>query len=242
LKTITRSSRSPHIDAWRGTACVLMIFYHFCYDLNYLQIMAFDFYHHPFWLGSRTLIISLFIGIVGISLYLATKRGLRVPAFGKRLAILIGVALLISIVSFIIFHERFIFFGILHFIAVASVVGLLFLRWFWFNIISGISLLIIGFNVQHSWFDQDILQWIGLMTYKPPTEDYVPLLPWFGIVLLGIALGKYLHNNGFIYQPIHSLWGRQLAWMGQHSLLIYILHQPILLGVLWVVWKGFGNG
>ncbi len=223
---------------WRGGACVLMIFYHFCYDLNYLQIVAFDFYHHPFWLGLRTLIISLFLGIVGISLHLATANGLRVQAFVKRLVILLGCAILISVVSFILFHKRFIFFGILHFIVLASVLGLLFRRWLWFNLVSGCSLIIVGISVQHSLFNQPFLQWIGLMTHKPFTEDYVPLLPWFGVVLVGMGLGKYLHEKWFIYGQIRSAWGqRQLVWMGRHSLLIYMLHQPILLGGLWILWK-----
>ncbi len=229
-------SRSLYVDAWRGGACVLMIFYHFCYDLNYLQIVSFDFFHHPFWLNLRTLIVALFVGIVGMSLHLATINGLRLQAFMKRLIILLGCAVLISIVSFILFHERFIFFGILHFIALASLIGLLFSRMFLFNLICGF--LIIGFShFQHSFFNQDILQWIGLMTYKPATEDYVPLVPWFGVVLLGMALGKYLHFGGHLHQPIQSVWGQRLATMGQHSLLIYMLHQPILLGGLWVLWK-----
>jgi len=229
------SQRSLHVDAWRGTACVLMIFYHFCYDLNYLQIVSFDFYHNPFWLGLRTLIVSLFLGIVGISLHLASVYGLRVQAFIKRLVILLGSAALVSAVSFLLFHERYIFFGILHFIAVASVLGLLFRRWLWFNLACGSGFLIIDMSVQHPFFNQSVLQWIGLMTYKPPTEDYVPLLPWFGVVLLGMSLGNYLHNQGYIYRPLQSVWGRGLAGMGRHSLLIYLLHQPLLLGGLWLL-------
>ncbi|RKZ73147.1 MAG: hypothetical protein DRR16_33360 [Candidatus Parabeggiatoa sp. nov. 3] len=232
--------RSLHVDAWRGMACMLMIFYHFCYDLNYLKILSFDFYHHPFWLNFRTLIVTLFIGIMGISLQLATVVQLNRGAFLKRLTLLVSSAGLISLVSLILFQHRFIFFGILHFIAVASVLGLLFKRWLWFNVVIGCSLLVIGINVQHPVFNQPILQWIGLMTHKPATEDYVPLLPWFGVVLLGMALGKVLHNNGSIYGTI-SLAGRRLAWMGQHSLLIYMLHQPFILGGLWVFWNVLGE-
>ena len=130
------------------------------------------------------------------------------------------------------------FFGILHFIALASVLGLLFKRrWLWFNLVCGIALLVIGIKLQHPIFNHNALQWLGLMTHKPPTEDYVPLLPWFGVVLLGMTLGKYLHlhNKGFIYKPIKSILGLQLAGMGRHSLLIYMLHQPILLGGLWLL-------
>jgi uncharacterized membrane protein len=233
----SHKQRSLHVDAWRGGACLLMIFYHFCYDLNYLQIVTFDFYHNSFWLNLRTLIISLFVGIAGISLYLATTYQLRVYAFVKRLVILGSCAGLISIVSFLLFQERFIFFGILHFIALASLLGLLVKQWFWFNVISGSGLLLVGISVQHPFFNQNILQWIGLMTHKPATEDYVPLLPWFGLILLGMAGGKYLHKTGVIYRPLRLIFGQQLAWMGRHSLLVYMLHQPILLGILWVLWK-----
>ncbi len=232
--------RSLHVDAWRGIACILMIVYHFCYDLNYLKIVSFDFYYHPFWLNLRTLIVSLFIGIMGISLQLALVYEFNRTAFLKRLSLLLASAFFISLVSFILFQHRFIFFGILHFIAVASILGLLFKRWLWFNVVTGCSLLVIGINVQHPVFNQPILQWIGLMTHKPATEDYVPLLPWFGVVLLGMALGKILHNSGCIYGT-NRLWGRRLAWMGRHSLLIYMLHQPIILGGLWVLWNVLGE-
>jgi uncharacterized membrane protein len=214
-----------------------MIVYHFCYDLNYLKIISFDFYHHPFWLNLRTLIVSLFIGIMGISLQLATVHQFNYRRFLKRIILLLSSAALISLVTFIIFQHRFIFFGILHFIVVASILGLLFKRWLWFNVLTGCSLLVIGINITHPVFNQPILQWIGLMTHKPATEDYVPLLPWFGLVLLGMALGQMLHNKGCIYGTI-SPWGQKLAWMGQHSLLIYMLHQPIILGGLWLIWEG----
>ena len=227
--------RFLQVDMWRGIACILMIFYHFCYDLNYLKIVSFDFYHQPFWLWLRILIVSLFLVIVGISLHFATCNGVQLRSYVKRLAILLGCALLISIASFVLFHERFIFFGILHFIAVASVIGLLFRGRFWLNIATGCVLLIIGIGIEYPLFNQPFLQWIGLMTHKPPTEDYVPLLPWFGLVLLGMAWGHYLYAQKNRCKPFSSIWGLRVAKMGQHSLLIYMLHQPILLGGLWVI-------
>lgn len=234
-------TRSLQLDMWRGIACILMICYHFCYDLNYLKIASFDFYHNPFWLGLRILIVSLFLVIVGISLHLATSQKIQLRSYLKRLAILLTCALLISIASFMLFHERFIFFGILHFITVASVLGLLFRGKFWLNLATGSALLSIGFigGVQHQLFNQPLLQWIGLMTHKPYTEDYVPLLPWFGLVLLGMALGQLKYNQKIIYKNLNSTLGLRVARMGQHSLLIYMLHQPILLGVLWVIYYLF---
>lgn len=229
--------RSLRVDAWRGSACLLMIFYHFCYDLNYFNIVRWDFYHHPLWLNLRILIVSLFVGIVGISLYLATVHGLRARTVIRRVLVLLSCALLISLVSGILFQERFIFFGILHFITLASVVGLWFRTYFKLNIIFGIAILIIGVNGQHPFFDQPLWQWLGLMTHKPATEDYVPFIPWFGVMLLGIAFGHWLHRQGYLYDPSPTIGEQQLAKIGQHSLLIYMLHQPILLGGLWVLLK-----
>jgi len=224
--------RSERIDAWRGGAVILMIVYHFAYDLNYFRIVTWDFYHHPFWLGLRILIISLFIGIAGISLYLATRQGIRWRAYFKRLLILIGCALLITVASIFLFKQRFIFFGILHFMALASILGLGFRNGYWLNLLSGLILILVGMIYSHPWFDQGYLQWFGLMTHKPPTEDYVPLLPWFGVILLGIFIGKYLHQLDYLDSPMKSYWGPGLAIIGRHSLLIYLLHQPILWGLI----------
>jgi len=209
-----------------------MIIYHCFYDLTYLKIITFDFYHHPIWLGFRSLIVTLFIGIVGISLHLATVPRVNYLAVGQRLIILLTCAALVSMVSYAFFKQRFIFFGTLHFIALASVFGLLFRHGFWFNLVTGSILVGVGINVQHPLFNLPILQWIGLMTYQPATEDYVPLLPWFGIVLLGMFLGKALHHQGYLYRPVRSSGIKRLAWMGRHSLWIYMLHQPLLLGGL----------
>ncbi len=94
----------------------------------------------------------------------------------------------------------------------------------------------LGLQVRLPLFDQPWLNWVGLMTHKPATEDYVPLFPWLGVVLLGISVGCWLASRGF--EPLKPLargaptW---LTWLGRHSLLVYMVHQPILLGVLRVV-------
>jgi uncharacterized membrane protein len=213
----------------------MMIGYHCCYDLTYLKIIPFNFYNHPFWLGFRTLIVTLFITIMGISLYLATANGIAYNRFLKRLMLILGSAALITIVTLILFRERYIFFGILHFITLASVLGLLFRRFFWINLIIGFSIFLIHLTVKHPGFDHPFLQWIGLMTHKPATEDYVPLIPWFGLVLIGIAIGKHFHQPGWFRKPSPTIWELRLAFLGQHSLLIYLLHQPLLLGGILII-------
>ena len=232
------SSRYQLIDILRGVAIVLMVFYHFSYDLTYFQLVKFDFYRDPFWLNLRTLIVSLFLGLVGVSLVLATERGINRRRYFKRLGLLVLFSLAISINSYFMFPGRTIVFGILHFIAFASVVGLLFVRWPVVSLVVGLGIITLDRIYQHAFFDQAWVHWLGLMTHKPATEDYVPVIPWFGVVLIGIFIGHQLQRAPAlkfvrIWQSNNFLI-RGLALAGRHSLLIYVLHQPILLGLLWV--------
>lgn len=223
------------IDALRGCAIVIMVVYHFCFDLSYFGFTDWNFYRDPFWLHARTLILSSFLLLVGVSLHLATVAGLNRRAWLKRLAMLIGSAVLISGATWLAVGERYIFFGVLHFIAVASVLGLAFVRLGQFNWPLGAVLLLLGNFYQSTWFDEPLRRWVGLMTYKPPTEDYVPLLPWFGVVLIGIAAGPALRSLAQQRGELKGRVPRLLAVSGRHSLLIYLVHQPVLTGLLWLV-------
>ena len=233
------SSRYQLIDILRGVAIVLMVFYHFCYDLTYFQLVIFDFYRDPFWLNLRTLIVSLFLGLVGVSLVLATEHGIDKRRYFKRLGLLLLFALAITLSSYVMFPGRTIVFGILHFIAFASVAGLLFVRWPRVSLLVGIGIIALDRIYQDAFFNQPWVHWLGLMTHKPATEDYVPVIPWFGVVLIGIFIGHQLRHHlafGFIktWQSSAHL-ARGLALAGRHSLLIYVLHQPIMIGSLWLI-------
>ncbi len=221
------------IDALRGVAILLMVAYHFCFDLSHFGLAGFNFYQDPFWLHARTFILGMFLLLVGVSLVLAGGRKLDSRRYLRRLALLIASAVLISVSTWWMFGERFIFFGVLHFIALASVLGLLFVRAGWVNLVLGIAVILFANYYQFSWFDTPGRRWIGLMTHKPMTEDYVPLLPWFGVVLLGLYAGPYLARLARQWQEAgRSGLVRILAFGGRHSLVIYLLHQPLLLGVL----------
>ncbi len=232
-----KSPRLALIDAGRGIALLLMFAYHFCFDLTYYGLTHFDFNHSPFWLGARAVIVSLFLLLVGISLQLANSHGIRWRVVWRRLLVLVAAAAGVTIASALLFPNSYIFFGILHFIAVASLLGLPFLRYRWLTLFAGIGLLWLGLGFSDPLFNQPFLQWIGLMTHKPITEDYVPLLPWFGVVLLGIFVGSWLPTaKGKItsWQGNGGVWPLlQLA--GRHSLLLYLIHQPILLGLLYLI-------
>jgi len=221
------------IDALRGVAIAMMVAFHFCFDLSYFGLADFNFYQDSFWLNARTLILSSFLFLVGVSLVLATRSGLILTRYLRRLGYLLGAALLVSVATWWMFAERFVFFGVLHFIALASVLGLVFVRAGWLNLVLGIALILVANRYQSPWFDEPGRRWIGLMTHKPPTEDYVPLLPWFGVVLLGMFAGPTLRRLARHWQPRSAApplgW---LAFAGRHSLFIYLLHQPLLMGAL----------
>lgn len=217
-----------------------MIAYHFCFDLNYYRVLSIDFNNAPFWLGARAFIVSLFLLLVGVSLHLATRRGFNWSRYLRRLGILSAAAGLVSLASYQMFPQTFIYFGILHFIALASLLGLAFTNFYWLNLGIGVAVLIAGLAYQSAAFDSRVLGWIGFMTFKPPTEDYVPVFPWFGVVLLGLFSGRWWFSRDPLPQLLRwhptATGSRLLTFGGRHSLLIYLLHQPVLLGILWLIY------
>lgn len=225
------------VDIARGVAIVLMFTFHFCFDLNYFGFVQFDIYHDPFWRYARAAIVTLFLLVVGVSLLLAHAEGIRWPAVRRRTVQLVAAAALVTAGSYLLFPRSYIFFGVLHFIALASLLALPFVRVPKLALLAGLLLLWSGLNYSSPVFDQPLLNWFGLMTYKPVTEDYVPLLPWLGVVLSGLFIGSWLRNSrrGLVrWQGAGGLWGA-LGWTGRHSLLLYLLHQPLFFVLFYLI-------
>jgi uncharacterized membrane protein len=224
------------IDALRGAAICAMLGYHFAFDLNWFGVFRADFNHDLLWLGLRASIVSSFLLLVGVSLVLAQRARISASRYWKRVALITACALLVTAGSYLTFPQTFITFGILHCIALSSLLAWPLVRFPLAAFLTGLSIIAIGLQVQLPAFDAPWLNWVGLMTHKPATEDYVPLFPWLGVVLVGIGLGAWL---GARERPVVAALGRAsprwLTWLGRHSLLIYMVHQPVLLGILRVV-------
>ena len=228
-------SRIAVIDVARGVAIVAMVIYHAAYNLSAAGLIAIDVRADLGWTIFARLIAGSFLFLVGVSLVLATESGIVWPSFLRRLGMIVIGAALVSIGTWWFEPDTFVFFGILHLIAVASVLGLLFLR-----LPSTVLVLASGFFVALPWsFRSEILDWpplwwTGLQTVQPVSVDYVPVFPWFGVVLVGIIGGRWINEN----RSLVAGWRRQnaaaglLDLAGRWSLVIYLVHQPILVGII----------
>lgn len=145
-------------------------------------------------------------------------------------------------VSYAAFPDSVIYFGILHAIAVSSVLGLGFLRVPLLLVLLAVVLLfIVPEFVQSDLLNSRLLAWTGLASRPPSSNDFVPIFPWFALPLLGIAAARLgLQSSWLTWAArvrINSRALRGLAWAGRQSLVIYLLHQPVLLSGLYVLRK-----
>jgi len=235
--------RLPIVDVARGVAIAQMIAYHLCYDLNYFSWIHAALTREAGWIAWRTAIVTQFLFLVGVSLALrTTAAGAIVPSgvrFWRRWIQIAGCAGLVSLASGWLFGPRWIWFGVLHFVAVAQLLLVPVVRLGPLNLLLGMVALAVGAMVHLSPFAADTLSWIGFSPSKPQTEDFVPLLPWLGVVLLGIGAtnlckrsdapaARWLRASGAGAWPV-------LALLGRWPLTVYMLHQPLLFAALYLL-------
>jgi len=224
--------RLAAVDALRGLAIVAMVLFHFSFDLALFRIARLDFEHDLFWIVARAVIVATFMGLVGVSLVLAARQDVAPSRRWRRVAVIAACALAVSAASYVMFPETWIRFGILHAIALSSVIAWPLARRPRLALGLGVAIVAAGMFVAHAAFDHPALQWIGFTTVLPRTEDFVPLFPWLGVTLIGIAIGDVLARRGFgPLRPLANAPGL-IRWLGRHSLAVYLIHQPVLLGGL----------
>ena len=226
------------LDALRGLAVVAMVAYHFAFDLAYFRVTTQNFYRDPFWLHSRTAILSSFLLIAGISLVLAQNTPQGRARFRVHVARVAACAVAVTAGSYLVFPRSFIWFGVLHAIALSLVMIRPLAGRPWLALGVGIAVVIAGNAITSPAFDSRALGWIGFVTAKPITEDYVPVFPWTGVMLIGIAAGHVLLRHGFAGVAPLARLPAMLRWLGRHSLAVYMLHQPLLFGALWIAVGG----
>lgn len=231
-------ARIAVIDLARTAALVGMVVFHTTYDLAMFRHIPAETPYVGVWPLLARLVAGSFLFLAGVSLWLAHGRGIRWPAFLRRLAILVVAALGVTVGTYFGVGATFVRFGILHSIALCSVIGLLFLR-----LPVAVTLAVAVAAFLAPWFlrtealSAPWLLWLGLAPVSPPMVDYVPLLPWLAPFLAGLALARILAQTGTWPRlaakepPGPAL--RWLSWPGRHSLAIYLLHQPVIFGLIW---------
>jgi uncharacterized membrane protein len=243
-------ARITLVDAARGFAVTMMIAYHFCFDLTYHGWAGWRMLDDMRWIAWRGFIVTSFVFLVGVSLALRDDGGEERGstgwfdrAFVRRWLQVAAAAVLVTAGSMLLFPERYIYFGVLHFVAVALWLCRRAPRRPVVACALGVAILVIGNVVATPSFDPRVVDWIGFAATKPPTEDYVPLFPWLGVVLIGCGLGGQWTRRGVkLWSPVATAWtalpsplSRAWAAMGRRSLTIYLVHQPILLGAMALV-------
>ncbi len=225
------NKRFFELDLLRGSAVILMVLFHIGYDLAYFGYADYVTTVDIEWIVFRGIILSMFLLAVGMSSYLAYSNGIRLSKLIRTLVKLIFVSLLISIGSYIVFPQEWIYFGVIHFITLALVVSLIFIKVPKFSLVVGVGIVgsyLMGYAPFDTLFIYGVNHW-----YIPVyTVDVVSFTPWFGVVLIGVFVmdaelfGLKVHNNAAT---------RRIAFLGQHSLVIYLLHQPVLFGLFYTI-------
>ncbi|HEX3014045.1 MAG TPA: heparan-alpha-glucosaminide N-acetyltransferase [Methanobacterium sp.] len=242
------NKRFWEVDSLRGLAIVMMVVFHFIFDLNYFGIYSFNTSSGFLWWFAR-ITASMFIFLVGVSLSLSyarttilnrnitekelflkyLKRGLKIFSYG----------LLITASTYIFIGDGFIVFGILHFIGIAIILEYVFIKRKYTNLFLGLAFIAAGIFLTCFRFNFYGFLWLGFIPNNFYTVDYFPLLPWLGIVSFGIFLGNTLYEKyvrQFKLPDLSSnLAVRISSFLGKHSLLIYLIHQPIIVVLLFLL-------
>lgn len=238
------SSRIGWIDVARGIALVAMAVYHFAWDLEFFGYATPGMTAVGGWKLFARSIASSFLLLVGVSLYLAHIGGIRWPSYWRRLAMVAAAAAAITLATWFATPGNYIFFGILHQIAFATVAGLLFLRLPpLLTLAIGAAIVVVGNFWSTPLFNHPALAWIGLAEARPRSSDFVPVFPWFGVVLTGMALAAFAARFGLferLRNAAPGAWSNPLAFIGRHSLAFYLIHQPALISIVWLASQVIG--
>ncbi len=224
------------MDAARGVAIIMMVVYHLTYDLD-----AFGGYGieatSGFWARFADATASLFLFLVGVSLAISHARsgGDRFGKYLLRGLRILGYGLVLTVV-FLVFGMGVVAFGILHLIGVSIVLAYPFLNLRHTNFSLGTLVFVGGMYVMAQ--NPSGSPWLlpfGVVPDGWLMPDYRPLLPWFGVVLIGLGFGNVVYGGdtrpGILPRktPVAT---RPLLPLGRNSLLIYLVHQPILILLL----------
>jgi uncharacterized membrane protein len=241
------AARYWEIDALRGVAILMMITYHLMWDLWYYRILPDVVLYEGFWKYFQRATAGNFLTLVGVSLAVITQRRLArsgsLPGAGTlpvrpyvvRGLRIFGWGLAVSLVVWAA-RIGYIHFGILHLIGFATIAAYPFLRHRWLNLFLWAVFFVAGYFLLPVRVNFPWLLWLGLIPINYYPNDYFPVIPYFGVPLLGLFLGNSLYTAAGRNFALPDLSGwlpiQGLRWLGRHSLPIYLVHQLALFAIL----------
>ncbi|MEZ5754322.1 MAG: heparan-alpha-glucosaminide N-acetyltransferase [Paracoccaceae bacterium] len=232
------------IDVARTVALVGMAVFHLAFDLEMFGHLAPGTTVTGGWAIFARLVAGSFLFLSGVSLVLAHGGAIRWAGVWRRLGRLVAAAALVTGATWLAFPQAFVFFGILHSIALCSLIGLALIRLPGLVLLAlAVAVVAVDRSVALEVMNPRWLAWTGLGSVAPLAVDFVPVFPWLGAVLAGMGVAKLAEAAGFRDWAGRVRAGRglrRLAWPGRHSLLIYLIHQPVLIALVWVGTRIFG--
>jgi uncharacterized membrane protein len=240
-----KTDRFIELDILRGIAIILMIFLHILWDLDYFGFIPLNRQIYQI----QAIVPIMFFLLVGMCLVVSKNKNKEKTIdeqkkFNKHVILrgikIFGFGIAVTIATFIFFPNRPIIFGVLHFIGLSIIISIPFLKIRYHNFIFASFIIFSGFLIGQLTIENPTILHLVLGFHQQNiwqyTIDYFPIIPWFGVTLIGITLGNILYKDNkrnfhfpdlSNYKPLTTL-----SWMGKHSLIIYLLHQPVIAGVL----------
>jgi uncharacterized membrane protein len=238
---ISTHKRFWEIDLVRTVAVIIMIVFDVLYVLNYLDIQntGVPGPYRGFWWWISIVNVTVFVFLAGVSLTISHSRSKRISSFMLRGLKIFGWGMLITLLTWIIAPGEYVRFGILHFFGITFILAPFFLRFRYINLILGAALMAIGIYLLEQGIFVNFPWLLWLMPYRFSTMDYWPLLPWFGLFLVGMFGGKMLYPQGnrrFDIPDFSHPVASALTFPGRHPLVMYIAHWPILIGIMFALY------
>ncbi len=227
-----KGGRIQTIDLIRGVDIVLMVLFNYSVTLSYFRLISMPGSFLYSFVFPRA-IAAIFIFVSGVAAFVSFEKNKEnfTKRYFKRGGKLLVFAGFITLFTYIFVPQGTVFFGILHFFAATSFLVPFFIRYNKLNLAGGLLIILCGFYLQLNQFDFSYLFWLGFMPKNFFTFDYFPLIPWLGVLMLGIYSGKYIVRR-IAEIKFESRYAAPFMFLGKNSLTVYLFHQPVLIILL----------